>query len=143
MKSSSPPSRPVPKPAPKAKNPSPALSANERGVARRARKKAKRRRVNTLAWTGFLAATVVIAGTAFGVSSRFGHLKGIWGEYKAVHARVRTKQVTLQALRAQLDAGRKRLAAFGGGSGRERALAENGFVRPGERILLFPPSTKE
>ncbi len=139
MKQSSPPSRPNSKASPsKPKTASPPLSANERGVQRRARKKTQTRRKNWLVWLGFAAATAVVAGTAFGVSSRFFEVKGIMGEYKGVKARVATKQETLKALQAQLERGRKRLAVSNRGSGRERALAENGFVRPGERILLFP-----
>ena len=147
MKTTSPPSRPSSRPTSNArpatsKAASPALSANERGIARRAQKKKQTRRKNWLVWLGFAAATAIIAGTAFGVSSPYLHIKGITREYKAVKARVVTKQVTLKALQAQLAAGTKRLSAFNGGSGRERALAENGFVRPGERILLFPPDAK-
>lgn len=135
----------APRPAAKSAKPSaptPPLSANERGVARRARKKAERRRKNWLVWLGFCAATAVIAGTALGVSSRFLHIKGIWKDYKDVKALVVSKQVTLKAQQEQLAQGRKRLNAFNGGSGRERALAKNGFIRPGERILLFPSDNK-
>ncbi len=67
---------------------------------------------------------------------------GVRSELKSAKARVASKQTTLQALQKQLDQGRKRLSAFNGGSGRERALAENGFIRPGERILLFPRDNK-
>ncbi len=141
MNQPSPPSRPSSRPK-KSKTAAPPLSANERGIQRRARKKKQTRRKNWLVWLGFVAATAVIAGTAFGVSSRYLQVKGIMSEYKGVKARVATKQETLRALRAQLDAGSKRLATLGGGSGRERALAENGFIRPGERILLFPRDPK-
>ena len=111
-------------------------------MLRRAQRKKQQKRKNWLVWLGFLALSAMIAGVALGVSSQhhsWPHFKGVWGEYKEVQARVRTKQVTLQALRVQLNRAKKRLSGFDRGSGRERALAENGFVRPGERILLFPP----
>ncbi len=89
----------------------------------------------------------MLAGVVLGVDSahnqKWLHFKGVWREYKEVRAKVQTKQATLHDLRAQLARARKRLAGFNKGSGRERALAENGFVRPGERILLFPPSPEE
>ncbi|RYX85453.1 hypothetical protein EON83_05665 [bacterium] len=116
----------------KPKAPAPPLSANERGVQRRAKKKAERRRKNWLVWLGFAAATAVIVGTAAGVRS----------ELKHANARVASKQSTLKALQNQLAQGKRRLSAFKGGSGRERALAENGFIKPGERILLFPSDSK-
>ncbi|BCM90137.1 hypothetical protein IAD21_01988 [Abditibacteriota bacterium] len=138
MKSSSPPSRSTsaaPRPGGKSAKPktvSPPLTANERGVQRRARKKVERRRKNWLVWLGFAAATAVIVGAATGVRS----------ELKSAKGRVASKQVTLKALQTQLAQGRKRLSAFNGGSGRERALAENGFIKPSERILLFPRNNK-
>jgi len=98
-------------------------------------------------WLGFVALTAMIAGVALGVESsrnqKWPHFKGVWREYKEVKAKVRTKQATLHYLRAELTRAQKRLAGFERGSGRERALAENGFVRPGERILLFPPSPED
>lgn len=139
---SSAPSAPRRKSSSKKGLPSPPLSANERGVQRRAKRKKQQKRKNWLVWLGFFALTAMIAGVALGVSSRthsWPHFKGVWGEYKEVQAKVQTKQATLRDLRAQLDRAKKRLAGFDRGSGRERALAENGFVRPGERILLFPP----
>ena len=111
-------------------------------MQRRARKKVERRRKNWLVWLGFCAATAVIAGMALGVSSRYLHVKGIWKDYKDVQALVASKGVTLKAQQAQLAQGRKRLNSFNGGSGRERALAKNGYIRPGERILLFPNDSK-
>lgn len=129
--------------------PAPPLSANERGVQRRAKRKKQQKRKSWLVWLGFVALSAMLAGVALGVDSaanhklKWPHFKGVLGEYKEVRAKVRTKQATLQDLRAELARARKRLAGFNKGSGRERALAENGFVRPGERILLFPTSPDE
>lgn len=104
------------------------LSANERGIQRRAKKKAQGRRRNVGAIIALVAATTIIVGAAAGIRS----------ELKSTKSHVAAKQITLAALQAQLDQGKKRLAAFTKGTGRERALAENGYIRPGERILLFP-----
>jgi len=148
MKSSPPsrsssPSRPrSSKSAPVAKTP---LDANERGVLRRAKRKKQQKRKNWGVWLGFAAISAMLAGVALGIHSvpkargKWPHLKGVWGELKEVRAKVATKKATLHDLRVQLAGAQKRLAGFNRGSGRERALAENGFVRPGERILLFPP----
>lgn len=129
--------------------PSPPLSANERGVQRRAKRKKQQKRKNWLVWLGFIALSAMLAGVALGVNSsanrnqKWPHFKGVWREYKEVRAKVRIKQATLHDLRAELARAQKRLAGFNKGSGRERALAENGFVRPGERILLFPSSPED
>lgn len=114
-------------------------------MVRRAKRKKQQKRKNWGVWVGFVALSVMLAGVALGIHSvpsakgKWPHFKGVWGELKEVKAKVATKRATLHDLRVQLAQAQKRLAGFDKGSGHERALAENGFVRPGERILLFPP----
>ncbi len=98
------------------------------GVKRRALKKKRRRQSNLVAWSVAAAITVTLAGTA----------AGIWTEYQGAHERVAQKRATLSDLNAQLEAGKRRLSALASASGRERVLVENGFIKPGERLLLFP-----
>ena len=109
------------------------------GVARRARKKAERRRKNLLVLLVFACVTAILSGTAFGTWQGRG---GVWGEYQDAKAKVATKEATLRDLRAQLQRGRKRLADFAHNGGRERALVDNGFIREGDRLLLFPKDEK-
>lgn len=61
------------------------------------------------------------------------------GDYQFMREQASNKNAQLTALRAQLDANQKRLDALGGPRGREIILRERGYIRPGERILLFPP----
>jgi hypothetical protein len=56
---------------------------------------------------------------------------------------VSAKQVQLEVLHEQLDSGRKRLAVLQSSKGREQLLHENGYIRPGDRILLFPTTPAE
>ena len=133
-----------PKPAPRrrasrpasdvesAASPSRAPKAVDVGTKRRALKKRRARQSNWLAWTVAAAITVVIAGAGV----------GLWTELGEVRERVTQKRATLADLNAQLEKGRNRLRALSSSSGKERVLVENGFIRPGERLLLFPKTTK-
>ena len=126
--------------APKTKKRASQSVSNAPGAARRAQKKAEHRRKAGLALLVFAAVSAILGGTAFGAWQ--GH-QGIWHEYKDVKSKVIAKEQTLRDLRAQLERGRKRLADFNHNSGRERALVENGFIRDGDRLLLFPKDAKK
>lgn len=101
------------------------------GTKRRAQKKVRARQNNLLAWTIALAVTIMIGGTA----------AGVWSELQTVKGRVAQKRSTLADLSMQLESGKKRLGALASSSGKERVLVENGFIKPGERLLLFPKPT--
>ncbi len=103
------------------------------GAKRRALKKKRGRQSNAVAWLGAAAVTVAIAGTA----------AGIWTELEGAKARVSQKRATLTDLSAQFESGKRRLSALASASGRERVLVENGFIKPGERLLLFPQSPEK
>lgn len=109
----------------KSKTPKPPLDA---GAKRRALKKKRGRQSNLVAWSVAGAITVAIAGTA----------AGIWTEYGGAKGRVSQKRAVLGDLSAQLQTGKRRLSALASASGKERVLVENGFIKPGERLLLFP-----
>lgn len=98
------------------------------GAKRRALKKKRGRQSNLVAWLVAAAVTVTIVGTAAGIRA----------ELQGAKSRVAQKRATLADLNAQLESGKRRLSALASASGRERVLVENGFIKPGERLLLFP-----
>ncbi|MDF2440302.1 MAG: hypothetical protein JWN98_1286 [Abditibacteriota bacterium] len=67
----------------------------------------------------------------------------VWNEYRLYQGEVDRKEATLHDLHEQLDTGRKRLAVLQSPKGREQLLIEHGYIRPGDRILLFPPTPEE
>jgi hypothetical protein len=103
-------------------------TSNDPGLTRRAQKKKRARQNSLLAWTVAAAITIVIGGTAAGILS----------EYQRVQGRVSLKRATLADLKMELESGRKRLGALASAGGKERVLVENGYIKPGERLLLFP-----
>ena len=103
------------------------------GTKRRALKKKRARQTNWAAWTVAGAITVAIVGAS----------AGIWAELQAAQGRVNQKRATLADLSAQLESGRNRLQSLASASGKERVLVENGFIKPGERLLLFPKTLKK
>ena len=125
-------SRPAKSSAPRPQSASgksaPRLNPNDAGVKRRALKRARRRRNNTLAWGLVLVATVLVGGAA----------TGIWDEYQRVHEKIQTKEATLSDLRAQLERKQRRVEQLDKPEGKERALVEGGYLGQGERFLLFP-----
>lgn len=82
-------------------------------------------------WVVAAAATVMIGGMA----------AGVWSELRSAESRVAQKRATLADLKTQFEIGKKRLSALSSASGKERVLVENGFVKPGQRLLLFPKPT--
>jgi hypothetical protein len=58
-------------------------------------------------------------------------------------AQVHAREVQLVALQDQLDVGRKRLAVLQSPKGREEILNSKGYIRPGDRFLLFPSTPEE
>jgi len=64
-------------------------------------------------------------------------------EYSGIKAQVEGQEAKLAALDAQYEVGQRRLQALESGKGVERLLIEHGYIRPGDRILLFPPTPEE
>ena len=65
------------------------------------------------------------------------------GDWKRFNGEVGRNQAQLKVLTAQLETGKRRLSVLESDKGREQLLIENGYLRPGERILLFPPDAIE
>ena len=102
--------------------------------ARKRKARARRRRLWVWAQTlGFALAALLLMGTMFSVH----------GEYRKWQARVARREGELAALKTQLSVGEKRLAALQSPQGRQQMLIENGYLRPGDRILEFPPDADE
>lgn len=98
------------------------------GAKRRALKKAQSRRRNLLA----AGVVVVVSCLTLGATEK------IWAEYRGAKTRIAAKQAELSDLQEQLERGQKRLSALASAAGKERVLVENAFIKPGERLLLFP-----
>lgn len=67
----------------------------------------------------------------------------VWSEYRLYQGEVERREATLRDLQEQLETGRKRLAVLQSPKGREQLLIEHGYIRPGDRILLFPSIPEE
>lgn len=61
-------------------------------------------------------------------------------QYRVFQNLAEGRQVQLTALQSQLRAGQQKLAFMQMPQGREQLLMERGYLRPGDRILLFPES---
>lgn len=100
------------------------------------KKRARLRRRRMWVWTqtlGFALASLLLMGALFSVHA----------EYSKWHTRVSKREEELAALKTQLGVGQKRLAALQSPQGRKQLLIENGFLRPGDRILEFPSDPDE
>jgi hypothetical protein len=108
--------------------------ATDAGVRRRELKKKRGRQSALVAWLLAVGASVMIGLAAAKVSVELDKAEG----------RVAQKRATLADLKTQFEIGKKRLKALNSASGKERVLVENGFVKPGQRLLLYPkPTPKE
>ncbi len=58
--------------------------------------------------------------------------------YRWMRSQVDTRQTQLASLQAQKLNGQRRLAALRSPKGTEEVLHSHGYIRPGDRILLFP-----
>lgn len=59
-------------------------------------------------------------------------------QYRVFQNLAEGRQMQLTALQSQLRAGQQKLAFMQMPQGREQLLMEHGYLRPGDRILLFP-----
>jgi len=106
---------------------------SDSGNARRSAKKAVNRRTNTLVWSFVSVVTVVFTGLAAGVYSECHWVKG----------QIAYKNATLVDLKAQEAIGKKRLEGLTTNEGKIRVLVENGFIKPGQRLLNMPKTDQE
>ena len=67
----------------------------------------------------------------------------VMGDWRHWQGEVSAREAQMAALDTQLAIGRHRLTTLQAPKGREQLLVEHGFLRPGDRILLFPPTPEE
>ena len=79
-------------------------------------------------------------GVAASVALGWGTLRALHGPqgYTFWHAKVQYDNDRLASLQSQLEDQQHLLTTLKGPNGRDIVLHERGYVRPGERILLFP-----
>ncbi len=65
------------------------------------------------------------------------------GDWRRFNGEVARNEAQLKVLTTQLETGKRRLNVLESDKGREQLLIENGYLKPGERILLFPPDAIE
>jgi hypothetical protein len=65
-------------------------------------------------------------------------IAGAQGDHRMLRRSVDAKQTQLAAIEKQRDEDGKKLAYLRSDKGRDQILAERGFLKPGDRILLFP-----
>jgi hypothetical protein len=68
---------------------------------------------------------------------------GAIAEYHRFQEQVEQNEVKFNTFKTQHEAMQRRLASLQLEKGREQILVEKGYVRPGERILLFPPEPED
>ena len=67
----------------------------------------------------------------------------VHADYRWMKKQADTKAELLAVLHEQQQTGKRRLAALASGEGHEQLLLEHGYIRPGDRILLFPATREE
>jgi hypothetical protein len=65
-----------------------------------------------------------------------------YGQYQEYDSQVDGKEGQLRALQSQHSDMKRSLAFLQLPKGREQVLLQNGYLRPGDRILLFPSESK-
>ena len=103
--------------------------------ALRAANRARRRRRNKARAGGVLKALLV---SAFSLGLWVAIAIGL-ADFRWAQSELGQKRVQLAALQAQLETGQARLNALQVDKGQAQSLIEHGYVRSGDRILLFPP----
>ncbi len=101
---------------------------------RKRRKRNRKRHWSVLLITGAsIGLSVLLMATIFSVRAEYNR----W----AVH--VAKSDAELAALKAQLNTGERRLASLKSPQGRQELLIDNGYLKPGDRYLEFPPDADE
>ncbi len=62
----------------------------------------------------------------------------VFRDWRSYESEASIAHAQLSALQEQLDTGQSRLNSLQSPKGREQILVEHGFIRPGDRMLLFP-----
>lgn len=62
----------------------------------------------------------------------------VFRDWRSYESEANIARAQLSGLQEQLDVGQRRLKSLRSAKGREQILAEHGFIRPGDRLLLFP-----
>jgi hypothetical protein len=105
-------------------------------VGLRARGRKARKRIKATTWVFGIGATAFwLCLTAM--------IFSVMQDLNSWQTQVNNKQVQLTALEDQLETGRKRLSVLQSPKGREQLLMEHGYIKPGDRILLFPATPEE
>jgi hypothetical protein len=107
--------------------------AGDAGAKRRAERKAANRRNNWIA--GLIAISVTVAVSAAGA--------GVYSEYSQRELQIAHKKATLFKLQKQEENGRRRLTQLKSPRGRADLLVNSGYIKPGDRVLLFPRTEAE
>ena len=95
-----------------------------------------RRKLTKWEWLGFgLSVVACISLWPLVMAAR--------GNMAQVRAQVEEKQTQLTALERQRDEEKGRLAHLKSEKGREQLLVERGYLKPGDRFLLFPEATSK
>jgi len=95
-----------------------------------------KRRLTPWELAGFAASCVACAFLLREIS-------GAQADFRQIHQQVTEKQTQFRALDKQNSDEKARLAHLKSEKGREQLLAERGYLRPGDRILLFPTEEKK
>jgi hypothetical protein len=99
----------------------------------RRRRRVQMRRGNTLLLAAAGALSFILLAMIFEPQN------GAIAEYHRFQDQVEQNEVKFNTFKAQHEVMQRRLASLQLDKGREQILVEKGFVKPGERILLFPP----
>jgi cell division protein FtsB len=110
--------------------------ARRRRAARRAENNQKRRAV-VLKNAVLLSATGAVSLVLWFYTAKS------YVAYQDFDAQVQIKRTQLRALEDQREAARARVSLLSSDKGRAQLLVERGYLRPGERILLFPARPDE
>ncbi len=102
-------------------------AASSQGRPRRVRR--------TPRWLIALPLFFIFAGLSTIISANY-------TQYREYQEQADSKASQLSALEAQHDTMKRRLAFLQLPKGREQTLLEHGYIRPGDRILLFPSEPK-
>ena len=90
-----------------------------------------KRRLTPWELAGFAASCVACAFL-------LNEIGGAQSDFRQIHNQVAEKQENFRILDKQRNDEKNRLAHLKSEKGREQLLAERGYLRPGDRILLFP-----
>ena len=94
-------------------------------------KKLRRLRFGPWEWAGFAASLVAC-------SLLLREIVAAQSDHQVIRRQLHDKQTQLAALEGQQREDEKKLAYLKSPKGREQILAERGYLKPGDRILLFP-----